>query len=181
MRAEETHIPGVLRITTARFGDARGHFEEIWHSAKFADLGLDAPFVQVNHSRSDTHVLRGLHFQQRSPQAKLVMAMRGRVFDVAVDLRPSSPTFRQWHGEELGEDVPAMLYIPEGCAHGFLTLDGPADLVYLCSDHFDPEDDHAVAWNDPDIGIDWPLAGAKPILSERDADAPSLAAFSWVP
>ena len=163
MRAEETHIPGVLRITTARFGDARGHFEEIWHSAKFADLGLDAPFVQVNHSRSDIHVLRGLHFQQRSPQAKLVMAMRGRVFDVAVDLRGSSATCGQWVGAELTAANHRMLWVPPGFAHGFLALEDDTDVLYKCSAYYSPADEHTLLWNDPQIGIDWPLAAIGPV------------------
>ena len=177
MIVEETAIAGVLRLATDRYEDTRGHFEEMWHNEKFQALGLDISFVQANHSRSNRHVLRGLHFQQTNPQAKLVMVTRGRVFDVAVDLRISSPTFRHWHGEELSEDKPTMLYISEGCAHGFLTLDGPADLVYFCTAHFDANDDHALAWNDPDIAIEWPLLSDMPILSDRDARAPKLPAF----
>lgn len=175
MKIEETPLPGVLVITPDRYDDERGFFMESWNARSFADAGLSHDFVQDNHSRSAAGVLRGLHYQQETPQGKLVRVTRGRIFDVAADIRYGSPTFGQWHGIELSGDDPAMFYIPEGFAHGFYTLDGPADLLYKCTTFYDGEHDRSLAWNDPQLAIDWPLNGDKPKLSAKDAAAPTLA------
>lgn len=172
---EESSLPGVYVVTPPRHGDDRGFLVETWHSEKFKDNGIVTRFLQTNHSRSLTGVLRGLHFQLPNPQAKLVSVARGTIYDVAVDVRPTSKTFRQWFGIELSGVNPAMLYVPEGFAHGFYTVDGPADLIYQCSTPYDPDSDRAIAWNDPDIAINWPLTGVEPTLSARDAAAPTSA------
>lgn len=177
MKIEQTKLPGVVVITPDRYDDDRGFFLESWNARRFAEHGITENFVQDNHSRSEAGVLRGLHFQHRNPQGKLVRVVRGRVFDVAVDIDPNSPTFRQWHGVELSGDDPAMFYVPPGYAHGFYAMEGPADLLYKCTDYFDATDDKSLVWNDPDIAIDWPLTAGEPSLSEKDASAPTLAAF----
>lgn len=173
MQVIETALPGVSLIEPRVFGDARGFFMESWNRQAFADLGLHADFVQDNHSRSARGVLRGLHYQVQQPQGKLVRVVRGAVFDVAVDLRRSSPTFGRWTGHELSEDNQRMLWIPPGFAHGFLVLSDSADFLYKATAFYAPEHDRAVRWNDPAIGIDWPLTGA-PGLSPKDQAAPLL-------
>jgi dTDP-4-dehydrorhamnose 3,5-epimerase len=174
MQVETTPLPGVLRLMPKVFGDARGFFTESWNARTMADAGLDLAFVQDNHSRSARGVLRGLHYQLSHPQGKLVRVARGAVFDVAVDLRRSSPHFGRWWGTELSDENMAMLWIPPGFGHGFLTLSDTADFLYKCTTAYDPASDRSLAWNDPDIGIVWPDAGTAPQLSAKDAAAPAL-------
>ncbi len=172
MRAIVTPIPGVLRIVPEIHGDARGYFMETYHAEKFARLGIDRAFVQDNQSRSAKGVLRGLHFQRTRPQAKLVRVLSGSAFDVAVDLRPESPTFGKWYGQVLNASSPEFLYIPEGFAHGFLALEEDTELLYKCSDFYDPADEGGLIWNDPVVGIEWP--SRSPRLSVKDASFPDL-------
>ncbi|MFN4020342.1 MAG: dTDP-4-dehydrorhamnose 3,5-epimerase [Erythrobacter sp.] len=170
-----TAIPDVLLIEPRIFGDARGFFMETWNADAFADAGLDLGFVQDNHSRSQKGVLRGLHFQNPGPQGKLVRVTNGAVFDVAVDLRAASPTFGQWVGVELSADNKRMLWVPEGFAHGFLALAEDTDFLYKCTAPYAPQSEFTLAWNDPMVGIAWPLAGRDPIISEKDARGLSFA------
>lgn len=175
MNVIETALPGVLVIEPRVFGDERGFFMETWNAAAFADAGLDLAFVQDNHSRSQKGVLRGLHFQNPGPQGKLVRVTRGVVFDVAVDLRASSPTFGQWAGVELSAENKRMFWVPEGFAHGFLTLEDDTDFLYKCTAPYAPQSEYTLAWDDPAVGIDWPLEGLDPIISAKDARGLSLA------
>jgi len=169
VKVVQTAIPGPLIIEPRVFGDARGFFMETWSAAAFADAGLDLAFVQDNHSRSQKGVLRGLHFQNPGAQGKLVRVTRGAVFDVAVDLRRSSPQFGQWVGVELSADNNLMFWVPEGFAHGFLTLEDDTDFLYKCTAPYAPQSEHTLAWDDPAVGIDWPVAGIDPIISDKDA------------
>jgi dTDP-4-dehydrorhamnose 3,5-epimerase len=172
MEFEPTSIPAVLLIRPRVFGDARGHFFESWEERKFAGAGLRASFVQDNQNLSGRHVLRGMHYQLRQPQGKLVRVATGAVFDVAVDLRRGSPTFGRWVGAELTEDNHHMLWVPPGFGHGFLVLSESARFLYKCTDFYAPEDERSIAWNDPDLNIRWPLpAGVSPVISARDAAA----------
>jgi len=171
----ETAIPGPLIIEPRVFGDARGFFMETWNAATFAAAGLDLAFVQDNHSRSQKGVLRGLHFQNPGAQGKLVRVTRGAVFDVAVDLRRSSPHFGEWVGVELSADNQRTFWVPEGFAHGFLTLEDDTDFLYKCTAHYAPQSEYTLAWDDPAVAIAWPDAGLAPILSEKDASGLSLA------
>ncbi len=175
MQRIDTEIPGVCLIECDVYGDHRGFFMESYNRRQFAEIGIDCDFVQDNHSRSRTGVLRGLHYQIGSPQAKLVRATRGRVFDVVVDLRRGSPTFSQWFGAELSEDNRRMLFAPAGFGHGFLVLSEVAEFQYKCSDFYAPEEERGIRWNDPTLAIDWPFDGVDPILSERDLRWPYLA------
>jgi dTDP-4-dehydrorhamnose 3,5-epimerase len=175
MIVAETTLPGVKLITPKVFGDDRGFFLESWNARAFADAGLDLNFVQDNHSRSARGVLRGLHYQLRNPQGKLVRVTAGAVFDVAVDVRHSSPHFGKWVGVELSEANKRMLWVPPGFAHGFVVLSESADFLYKCTQLYDPTDDRSLRWNDPAIGIDWPIGGIDPALSAKDAAAPLLA------
>ncbi len=175
MIVTETDLPGVKLIEPKVFGDERGFFLESWNARSFAEAGLDLDFVQDNHSRSARGVLRGLHYQWGNPQGKLVRVTAGAVFDVAVDLRRSSPCFGRWTGYELSERNKRMLYIPPGFAHGFLVLSDSADFLYKCTALYDAPNDRGIHWDDPAIGIDWPLAGMTPQLSAKDAAAPLLA------
>lgn len=176
MQIEETALPGVLILTPARFGDARGFFSESWNARRMAEAGLDLAFVQDNHSLSEaTGTLRGLHFQAPPhAQAKLVRCGRGALFDVAVDIRRGSPTYGHWVGVELSFDNGRQLLIPEGFLHGFVTREPMTEVIYKCTDYYAPACDGAVAWDS--CGIDWGLAGA-PVLSDKDAAAPPLADF----
>jgi dTDP-4-dehydrorhamnose 3,5-epimerase len=167
-----TSLPGVLRLEPRVFSDDRGFFLETFNAAKFREAGLPQEFVQDNHSRSKRGVLRGLHYQEPNPQGKLVRCTRGRVWDVAVDIRKSSPTFGKWFGLELSESNNVMLWVPAGFAHGFCALSDDTDVLYKCTALYDPASDRGIAWNDPDIGIDWPVAD--PLLSPKDAQAPRL-------
>jgi len=173
VRTLETGIPGPLVIEPDVHGDARGFFMETWRASRYRAAGLPDRFVQSNLSRSGAGVVRGLHFQHPRPQGKLVYVLEGRVFDVAVDIRSDSPTFRQWAGVELSAENHRQFYVPEGFAHGFCVLSEGALLAYLCTDEYRAEFDAVVAWDDPDIGIRWPVAGG--ILSAKDASAPRLA------
>ena len=176
MIVTDTALPGVKLIEPKVFGDDRGFFLESWNARTFADAGIDAAFVQDNHSRSARHVLRGLHFQILEPQGKLVRVVHGEVFDVAVDVRRSSPHFGRWTGALLSSDNKHMLWVPPGFAHGFVVLSDTADFLYKCTTLYAPQHERSVAWHDPDIGIDWRLDGAAPLLSGKDAAAPRLAA-----
>lgn len=169
MNIIETALPGVLIIEPRVFGDARGFFMETWNAAAFGAAGLDLAFVQDNHSRSQKGVLRGLHFQNPGPQGKLVRVASGAVFDVAVDLRRSSPTFGQWTGVELSAANKRMFWVPEGFAHGFLTLEDDTDFLYKCTAPYAPQSEFTLAWDDPAVGIEWPVTGAAPLVSEKDA------------
>ena len=175
MNIIETAIPGVLIIEPRVFGDSRGFFMETWNAAGFAGAGLDLTFVQDNHSRSQKGVLRGLHFQNPGPQGKLVRVTHGAVYDVAVDLRAASPTFGQWVGVGLSAENKRMFWVPEGFAHGFLTLADDTDFLYKCTAPYAPQSEFTLAWNDPAVGIEWPVAGLDPIISEKDARGLALA------
>ena len=169
-------IPDVMLITPRRFGDQRGFFEETYNMSSFAAAGIETVFVQDNHSLSSAPgTVRGLHFQAPPrAQAKLVRCGRGRLFDVAVDIRRGSPTFGRWVGEELSFANGRMLLVPAGFAHGFVTLEPDTEIVYKCSDTYAPETEGAIRWDDPDIGINWPLNMTAPHLSEKDKIAPLL-------
>lgn len=174
MRFRDTPLPGVLVVEPDVFRDERGFFLETYHREKYADGGIGEDFVQDNHSRSGAGILRGLHAQRTRPQGKLVRAVRGRIFDVAVDIRRGSPTWAHWYGEELADDNFRQLWIPPGFAHGFYVLSDEAEVEYKCTELYAPGDEISIAWNDPDVGIDWPLRGT-PRLSEKDAAAATLA------
>ena len=173
MRFVETALPGVIRVEPTVHQDHRGFFLETYHREKYAGGGIDALFVQDNHSRSARGILRGLHAQGRRPQGKLVRAVEGAIFDVAVDIRRGSPTFARWVGVELTADNFHQLWVPPGFAHGFCVLSEAAQVEYKCTDLYVPEDELSIAWNDPEIGIEWPVA--EPVLSPKDAAAPRLA------
>jgi dTDP-4-dehydrorhamnose 3,5-epimerase len=174
MKVVRTSIPDVLMIEPKVFGDARGFFFESYNEKVFREAtGVTAAFVQDNHSRSGRGVLRGLHYQVKQPQGKLVRVVRGAVFDVVVDLRRSSPTFGKWVGAELSEENHREFWVPAGFAHGFLVLSESADFLYKTTDYYAPEHERCIAWNDPAIGIEWPLSG-EPKLSAKDAQGRSL-------
>jgi dTDP-4-dehydrorhamnose 3,5-epimerase len=172
MNIIKTKIPDVLLIEPKVFGDERGFFLESFHAERYTEAGIPGPFVQDNHSHSARGVLRGLHFQKHYPQGKLVYVTQGSVFDVAVDIRRDSPTFKQWVGVTLTADRHQQFYVPAGFAHGFCVLSEMADFHYKCTDYYHPEDEGSLRWNDPDIGIVWPIS--QPILSNKDANAPYL-------
>lgn len=169
MQRIPTAIPEVCLLEPKVFGDERGFFMESWNRRVFAQLGIHLDFMQDNHSRSQQGVLRGLHYQVKQPQGKLVRVISGAVFDVAVDIRKSSPTFGRWVGEVLSAENKRMLWVPPGFAHGFLTLSDSADFLYKATDYYAPEYERSLLWNDPAIGIDWPLANISPILAAKDA------------
>jgi len=169
MKVIETEIPDVKIIEPAVFGDERGFFMESFNTQTYAELGLPVNFVQDNHSRSAQGILRGLHYQTQNTQGKLVRVTSGAVFDVAVDLRKSSPTFGKWVGVELNETNHRMLWVPEQFAHGFYVMSEYADFIYKCTDVYNPESEQSIVWNDNDLGIEWPLVdGAAPSLSGKD-------------
>lgn len=172
MRAEPTALPEVLLIEPDVFGDPRGFFQEIWRHERYAEHGITGPFVQDNLSRSSKGVLRGLHFQEPGAQGKLVQVLAGAVFDVAVDVRRNSPTFGKWVGETLTADNHRQIWVPPGFAHGFCVISESADFVYKCTAPYRPADEQSIRYDDPDIGIDWPVA--EPLLSDRDRAAPLL-------
>jgi dTDP-4-dehydrorhamnose 3,5-epimerase len=177
-----TAIPDVLLVKPVVHGDQRGFFVETWHEVRYVASGIPGPFVQDNHSRSVRHTLRGLHYQVQQPQGKLVRAAVGAIFDVAVDLRRSSPTFGRWVGAVLSDENHHQLWVPPGFAHGFYVVSEQADLVYKCTALYASERDRALRWDDPDLGIEWPLAVAgPPILSSKDAAAPGLAEAECYP
>ena len=172
MKVIETPLKGLLLIEPRMFGDERGYFFESYQKERYAEAGITRDFVQDNTSRSARNVLRGLHFQVQYPQGKLVCVTRGSVFDVAVDARPGSQTFGHWYGVVLDDVEHRQLYVPPGFAHGFCVLSDTADFMYKCTDYYDPGDEGGVLWNDPDIGVDWPVRD--PIINARDMNFPRL-------
>lgn len=179
MQVLPTELADVLMIEPDIFRDQRGFFLETYHERKYRAAGIPpapAIFVQDNHSRSTQGTLRGLHAQRRHPQGKLVRVIQGEIFDVAVDIRRGSPTFKRWVGVYLSAEDFRQIYVPPGFAHGFCVLSEIAEVEYKCTDFYDPTDEFGIAWNDPEIGITWPLR--EPILSDRDRAAPSLAEIS---
>jgi dTDP-4-dehydrorhamnose 3,5-epimerase len=179
MYVDQTGLAGLFALTPTRFGDARGFFSETWNRARLAEDGIEVDFVQDNHSFSvRAGTVRGLHFQAPPhAQAKLVRCGRGRLFDVAVDIRRGSPTYGRWFGIELSFENGKQLMIPAGFAHGFATREPETEIVYKCSDYYALETEGALRYDDPDIGIDWALGDVEPILSEKDAAAPAFARF----
>ena len=172
MNIIKTPLPGVLVLEPKLHGDSRGFFLETWREDTLKEAGIDERFVQDNHSRSTRGILRGLHYQLIQPQGKLVRVAQGAVFDVALDVRKGSPTFGQWTGATLDEESMRMMYIPPGFAHGFLVLSEIADFIYKCTDYYHPESEQGILWNDPAIGIEWPIEDVQ--LSERDSNYPRL-------
>lgn len=166
MKIIETHLPGVIVFEPKVFGDKRGFFLETYRQDILLEAGITADFVQDNHSRSSRGVLRGLHYQMTQAQGKLVRVATGAVFDVAVDVRVGSPTFGQWYGTELNEENMRLMYVAPGYAHGFVVLSETADFIYKCTDYYHPQSEQGIAWNDPDIGITWPITDVS--LSEKD-------------
>lgn len=174
----KTPIEGMFVIEPTVFGDSRGYFMETYNFEEFKLAGLDMTFVQDNQSKSKKGVLRGLHFQTKNSQGKLVRVISGEVFDVGVDLRPGSSTFGKWYGEKLSSENKKQLYIPEGFAHGFLVLSDEAEFVYKCTKVYDPSGEGGLRWNDPDISIDWPLEkGMEILLSEKDKVQPLFSQY----
>ncbi len=175
MKFLPTEIPEVIRVEPRVIEDRRGFFFESWNARAFKRSGLDVSFVQDNHSKSFRGSLRGLHYQIRHAQGKLVQVVQGQVFDVAVDLRRSSPTFGRWVGLWLSAEDRGMVWIPPGFAHGFYVVSSTAEFIYKCTDFYSPEDEQTLQWDDPDIGIEWPLIdGQPPTLSEKDAGGNSF-------
>jgi dTDP-4-dehydrorhamnose 3,5-epimerase len=169
----ETGIEGLVLIEPSAFGDERGFLVETFRRDSWADLGVDFEFVQENHSRSVRGTLRGLHFQTSPGQAKLVRCVRGTIWDVAVDLRRDSPTYRRWEGYELSDRNHRQLLVPVGFGHGFCVLSDEADVAYKLSSYYDPATEAGIAWDDPEVGVEWPVE--EPLLSQRDVTAPRLA------
>ncbi len=172
MKIVKTNLPGVVVFEPNVFGDKRGFFLETYREDLFREAGITETFIQDNHSRSSRGVLRGLHYQLTQPQGKLVRVARGEVFDVAVDVRKGSPTFGQWCGVILDEESMRMMYVPPGFAHGFVVLSEIADFIYKCTDYYHPESEQGILWNDPEIGIKWPISEVN--LSEKDTSNPVL-------
>lgn len=166
----QTPIEGVLLIKPKVWGDARGYFVETWQQQRYEAAGINLPFVQDNHSMSARGILRGLHYQKTRPQGKLVYVSLGSVFDVAVDIRPGSPTFGKWFGVELSQQNQWQMWVAPGLAHGFVVTSEIAHFHYKCTDYYSPQDEAAIRWNDPAIGIEWPIA--EPLLSTKDSAAP---------
>lgn len=177
MQIEELRIADVKLITPKRFGDARGFFSETYNKARLAENGIDLEFIQDNHSRSQpVGVLRGLHFQiPPFAQDKLVRVVKGRIYDVAVDIRHGSPTFGQWVGAEISAEAWNQILVPVGFAHGFVTLEEDTEVIYKVTGPYAPEHDRGIIWNDPTLAIDWPLNGVEPTLSEKDGKLPAFA------
>ena len=174
MQISPTDIPDVLVFEPVVHGDARGYFMETWRRSHFEEQGLDVEFVQENQSRSGQGTLRGLHYQLQHPQGKLMRVVSGEIFDVAVDLRRSSPTFGKWVGVTLSAGNHKQLWVPPGFAHGFYVTSEAAEICYKCSDYYHPEDENSLRWDDPELAIDWPLVEPEPLLSDKDASARSL-------
>lgn len=175
MKITETRIPDVLCIEPQVFGDERGFFMETWRNSWLEERGINLRFIQDNHSKSSQGTLRGLHYQIKKPQGKLVRVISGEVYDVAVDLRKNSPTFGQWVGEHLSSDNRKMLWVPPGFAHGFLVTSQSAEFVYKCTDYYAPEYDRTLRWDDPTLNIDWPTpTGCQLLLSEKDKNGSLL-------
>jgi len=171
-QVEETSLSGVLVLAPRVFRDERGFFQEMFNKQVFAERGLPTDFVQDNHSRSVRGVLRGLHYQLPNPQGKLIRVARGKIFDVAADIRRGSPTFGKWFGMTLDDESAKAMWIPPGVAHGFLALSDEADVVYKCTELYSPRDERGIRWDDPTLAIDWPITD--PILSPKDAGLPAL-------
>jgi dTDP-4-dehydrorhamnose 3,5-epimerase len=170
-----TQLPDVVLIKPRVFKDDRGYFLETWQEQKFLQAGIGARFVQDNHSRSTQHTLRGLHYQIRQAQGKLVRVVRGAVFDVAVDIRRASPSFGQWIGVILSDENNHMLWVPPGFAHGYFTLSDTADFLYKCTDYWAPQYERGIRWDDPQVAVEWPLSpGHAPLLSPKDLAAELL-------
>jgi dTDP-4-dehydrorhamnose 3,5-epimerase len=169
----DTKIEGIVLLDVKAHGDERGFLLESFSEKSWAEAGVQTQFVQDNHSRSGKDILRGIHFQTHPGQAKLVRCVRGAIWDVAVDLRKDSPTYRQWEGYELSDENHRQLFVPAGFGHGFCVLSEVADVAYKLSSYYDPETEAGIAWDDPDVAIDWPLTD--PQVSERDRNAPKLA------
>lgn len=169
----ETRLEGLSLIEPEVFGDERGFFVETFSQDAWRELGVEVDFVQHNHSRSSAGTLRGLHFQTSPGQAKLLRCPRGKIFDVAVDLRRNSPTYGEWEGYVLDDEAHRQLFVPVGFAHGFCVLSEVADVTYLVSSYYDPETEAGIRWNDPEVGVEWPVS--EPLLSRRDIEAPALA------
>lgn len=177
MKIIKTHLPGVVVFEPKVFGDSRGFFLETYREDVLKEAGINVNFIQDNHSRSTAGVLRGLHYQMIQPQGKLVRVTSGAVFDVAVDIRKGSPTFGGWYGAQLDEQSMRMMYIPQGYAHGFVVLTESADFLYKCTDYYHPQSEYGIAWDDSDIGIDWPLqnlTSSELSLSDKDKINPAL-------
>ncbi|HEY8465182.1 MAG TPA: dTDP-4-dehydrorhamnose 3,5-epimerase [Solirubrobacterales bacterium] len=172
-RRLQTEIPDLVLLEVRAHGDERGFLLESYREEEWRELGVDVHFVQENHSRSRKGILRGIHFQLQPGQAKLVRCVRGRIWDVAVDLRRDSPTYRRWQGFELSDENHRQLYVPVGFGHGFCVLSEEADVAYKLSSYYDPEQEAGIRWDDPDVAVEWPIAD--PQLSERDRTAPTLA------
>jgi dTDP-4-dehydrorhamnose 3,5-epimerase len=172
-RRLDTELDGVVLVEPEVHGDERGFLVETFRGDRWRELGVALDFVQENHSRSHQGILRGLHFQTSPGQAKLVRCLRGRIWDVAVDLRRESPTYRRWEAYELDDELHRQLLVPIGFAHGFCVLSDLADVAYKLSSNYDPETEAGIAWDDPEVGVEWPISS--PILSERDRNAPRLA------
>lgn len=182
MRFVPTRIPDVILIEPVVHGDERGFFMETWREDLFRGQGIDTRFVQDNHSRSVRNTLRGLHYQLKKPQGKLVRVTAGEVFDVAVDLRKSSASFGQWVGDILSAENRRQLWVPAGFAHGFLVLSETAEFIYKCTDYYAPEHERTLLWNDSQVGIDWPLqGGAEPLLSGKDQAGKHLSETEFYP
>jgi dTDP-4-dehydrorhamnose 3,5-epimerase len=176
MKASSTSVAGVLLLEPRVFADERGFFLESYNQQKMADFGIDGRFVQDNHSCSTRNVLRGLHYQIEHPQGKLIRTVSGEIFDVAVDLRRSSPTFGKWYGVILSAENKRMLWIPPGLAHGFSVLSDRADVLYKATDFYHPEAERTLLWNDPQLAIDWQIRGAVPVISAKDSVGVTLSA-----
>ena len=175
MKVSTSPIDGLIIIEPKVFRDSRGLFYEVYSESKYKEQGVPGPFVQDNHSISEKGVLRGLHYQVNPGQGKLVRVVRGEIFDVAVDIRKSSPTYGNWWGLSLSETNNLQLYIPVGFAHGFCVLSDSAEVLYKCSDYYSPQNERGIIWNDPDLAIDWPIEN--PLLSEKDIKYPNFAAL----
>jgi len=171
MNITKTKLPGVLILEPKVFGDQRGFFQETFNAQRYQEAGIQETFVQDNHSRSRRGVLRGLHYQMQQTQGKLVSVVRGEVYDVAVDVRKGSETFGQWFGAILNDENHRQLYVPPGFAHGFCVLSDEVDFVYKCTDYYHPQSEKSILWNDPELGVEWPLAIDEITLSAKDAAA----------
>jgi dTDP-4-dehydrorhamnose 3,5-epimerase len=179
MNVIKTALPGVLILEPKEFSDSRGVFMEMFHAKRYAEAGISYVFVQDNYSKSIRDTLRGLHYQEPNAQGKLVQVVAGTVYDVVVDIRRGSPTFRMWRGVELSSENRKQLWVPPGYAHGFLVRSETAEVFYKCTDFYRPDAEHSIAWDDPEIGIRWPVQ--HPLLSKKDAGAPRLSEISALP
>lgn len=179
MNVIKTALPGVLILEPKVISDNRGAFMEVFHAKRYAEAGISYVFVQDNYSKSVQDTLRGMHFQEPNAQGKLIQVISGSVYDVVVDIRRGSPTFRMWRGVDLSSENHKQLWIPPGYAHGFLVRSPTAEVLYKCTDFYRPDTDYSLAWNDPEIGIRWPVQ--HPLLSKKDAEAPRLSEIKVLP